>query len=101
VPPQVSLQRELLLPWQALQQQELEQPKGVIEYNVVELRTNIHLFLQFLLLLFFLGALGSPDLLLDLALTFLEGGKELCNDAWALGAILLLGGLLQQVDLVM
>lgn len=55
------------------------------------------LLLQFFLLLFLLGALGSLNLLLYLGLAFLEGGKELGKEAGALGALLLLD-LLQDVN---
>lgn len=46
-----------------------------------------------LLLLLLFGALGGLDLLLGLALLALEGGEELGEQAGALGALLLLGGL--------
>jgi hypothetical protein len=62
------------------------------------LQSNTHLLLQLFLLLFFLGAFGSLDLLLNLAPAFLEGSEELGKDAWALGAILFLGSLLQDVE---
>lgn len=45
-----------------------------------------------LLLLLLFGALGGLDLLFGLALLALEGGKELGEQAGALGLLLLLGG---------
>lgn len=62
-----------------------------MNYDVVGLKLNTDLLLQFFLLLILLGTLGSLHLLLYLGLAFLEGGKELGKEAGTLGAFLLLG----------